>query len=101
MARPGANGASESAGLPPAGDDEPPNWPDETAEAAFLADARAQGVSVAAASDDGDGEPAKTGALPALEELVQRVPAEVREALDELFRARFVTVKRVPKKALK
>lgn len=41
------------------------------------------------------------GPLPPLNELVQRIPAEVREALDDLFRARFVAVKRVPKQALK
>ena len=39
--------------------------------------------------------------LPPLSELVERIPAEVREALDDLFRARFVAVKRVPKRALK
>jgi hypothetical protein len=30
--------------------------------------------------------------------LVARLPAEVRETLDELFRARFVAVKKLPKK---
>jgi hypothetical protein len=39
--------------------------------------------------------------LPPLDELVKRIPPEVRETLEDLFRARFVTVKRVPKKALK
>ncbi len=42
-----------------------------------------------------------TKALPPLDELVKRIPAEAREALDDLFRAKFVRVVRVPKKALK
>lgn len=39
--------------------------------------------------------------LPSLDELVQRIPAAAREALDELFRARFVGVKRIEKSVLK
>lgn len=41
------------------------------------------------------------GELPALEDLVRRIPAPTRQLLDELFRVKFVTVRRVPKKALK
>lgn len=47
------------------------------------------------------GDDAAAGALPPLNDLVQRIPAEVREALEDLFRAKFVAVKRVPKQALK
>jgi hypothetical protein len=36
-----------------------------------------------------------------MDDLIQRIPAPARAAIDELFRARFVTVKRVPKSALK
>jgi len=32
---------------------------------------------------------------------VQRIPAPTRELLDELFRAKFVGVKRLPKSAFK
>jgi len=39
--------------------------------------------------------------LPPMEELVKRIPPAAREALDELFRAKFTGVKRVPAKALK
>jgi hypothetical protein len=39
--------------------------------------------------------------LPPLEDLVKRIPLATRDLLEELFRARFVTVKRVPKSALK
>jgi hypothetical protein len=42
-----------------------------------------------------------SGPLPPLNDLVQKIPADVREVLEDLFRARFVAVKRVPKKALK
>ena len=39
--------------------------------------------------------------LPPMEDLVNRIPAPARELIENLFRARFVTVKRVPKAALK
>ncbi|MDI1319295.1 MAG: hypothetical protein PSW75_03755 [bacterium] len=39
--------------------------------------------------------------LPPMEDLVKRIPAPARELMEELFRARFVTVKRMPKSALK
>ncbi len=39
--------------------------------------------------------------LPPLEGLVNRIPAPTRALVDELFRAKFVTVRRVPKSALK
>ncbi len=76
------------------------NWPDDSAEAAFLADARERGEVVVAARPAEPVEENEATALPALNELVQRIPAEVREVLEDLFRARFVSVKRVPKKAL-
>lgn len=41
-----------------------------------------------------------TAKLPALGDLVERIPPGVREVMDELFRAKFVRVQRVPKKAL-
>jgi hypothetical protein len=46
-------------------------------------------------------EPVDPKSLPSLDELLKRVPAGVRETLDDLFRAKFVRVTRVPKKALK
>jgi len=39
--------------------------------------------------------------LPPMDDLVKRIPAPARELIEELFRARFVTVKRMPKTALK
>ncbi len=41
---------------------------------------------------------ASSSALPDLDDLVARLPGEVRETLDELFRARFVKVRKLPKK---
>ena len=80
----------------------PPLWPDEAAESEFRAEARARGEVVTSAKPrDDNAEEADAKPLPPLEELVQRIPANVRETLDDLFRARFVTVKRVPKSALK
>jgi hypothetical protein len=45
-------------------------------------------------------EAAAPGGLPALDELVPRVPAGVRDALDDLFRAKFTAVRRVSPKNL-
>jgi hypothetical protein len=80
----------------------PPNWPDDAAESAFRAEARDRGepVRMARETEDAADQP-ETDALPKLDELVARIPTGVREALEDLFRARFVAVKRVPKKALK
>ena len=43
----------------------------------------------------------QSGELPPMEDLVKRIPMPTRDLLEELFRARFVTVKRVPSSALK
>jgi len=79
---------------------EAPPWPGDSDEASFLADARARGeppVPVAMAAE----ETAAAGELPPLDPLVARVPAEVREALDDLFRAKFTRVQRVSPSSLK
>lgn len=87
-------------------DDGAPVGPNDGEESAFLAEQRAQGfVSPAAprgaksdaAEDDADSKVA----LPPLDELVNRIPPETRQLMEELFRAKFVTVKRIPKTALK
>jgi hypothetical protein len=74
---------------------------DEAAESAFLAEARERGEPVRPVTTADPIEETDTKPLPSLNELVERIPADVRETLEDLFRARFVTVKRVPKKALK
>lgn len=86
------------------GDEAP--WPTDAAgESAFLAEARERGepglAAVAAgAAPAGEVENDKTP-LPALDQMVQRIPAEVREVLEELYRVKFTTVRRVPAKDLK
>ena len=78
-------------------------WPDEAAETMFMADARTRGepaeLSAGAATEAA--EELDSRGLPPIDGLVQRIPPEVREALDDLFRAKFTTVRRVPRKALK
>jgi hypothetical protein len=77
-------------------------WNDEAAETAFLAEARDRGEPTVALQSPVETkvESAESGTLPPLDELVQRIPADVRETLDDLFRAKFTTVRRIPKKAL-
>lgn len=95
---------SAEAAPSPSGDEEGAvtTWPDDAAESSFLAEARTRGEAVTPpkareeVADDTDTQP-----LPPLNELVERIPVEVREVLEDLFRARFVKVKRLPKSALK
>lgn len=78
--------------------------PSDGEESAFLAEQREQGFSAPAAPKRGatsEAEPDDKTPLPPLDDLVQRIPAETRQLMDELFRANFITVKRVPKSALK
>jgi hypothetical protein len=68
-------------------------WPDESDESQFLG-AAAGGDGP---PDPGSGPPAAAEAgerPPPLEELVARVPADIRAVLDDLFRARFTGVRR-------
>ena len=55
-----------------------------------------QAVSAAVAETE-----ANLGPLPPMDDLVQRIPEVARDLIEELFRARFVTVKRIAKKSLK
>ncbi len=78
------------------------NWPDESAESAFRAESRERGEpDLLVAPTAVDTDETDTKALPALEELVKRISPETRELMDELFRAKFTGVRRVPAKALK
>lgn len=62
-----------------------------------------EAVSIPPARDDLEHEREEadrpSGAVPLLDDLVARIPADVRERLVELFRARFVKVARIPKHA--
>jgi hypothetical protein len=76
-------------------------WSDEAAESAFLAEARDRGETVATKAPAATAtEEADPKTLPPLEDLVKRLSPELRETLDDLFRAKFVAVRRIPKKAL-
>jgi len=96
---------SEGAGQRPAlleGEGPINAWPDESAESAMLSELRSRGepaMPAPAATEAVEETDPKN--LPSLDELVQRIPAGVREVVDDLFRAKFVRVTRVPKQALK
>ena len=67
---------------------------------AMRSELRERGEAVEAKpSRASEAEPATP--LPPLDQLVGRLKPEVREVLDELFRARFTGVRRVPAQALK
>jgi hypothetical protein len=68
-------------------------WPDEAEEAAFLSEAQAVGGAPSERPRDAEA-PVLGDKLPSLDELVARVPAGVREMLDEHFRAKFTSVRR-------
>lgn len=73
--------------------------PSESEESAFLAEQRQAGP--VEANDAGAPVEEEKGDLPPLDDLVQRIPPATRELIDEIFRAKFITVKRIPKSALK
>ena len=64
-------------------------------DASATASPAARRAAISADEDEADG---KGVALPEVDALVARLSPEVRETLDELFRARFVSVKKLPKK---
>jgi hypothetical protein len=67
-------------------------------EEATLLSIRGESAPVTAVPTPREEPPPK---LPPLEGLVGRIPPGVRDALDELFRAKFTLVRRVPPSALK
>jgi hypothetical protein len=65
-------------------------WPDEGDEAAFLSESRAQPqVELAPRQPVASAEK-----LPDVDELVARIPPNVLSLLDDLFRAKFTTVRK-------
>ena len=91
-----------------AADGESAPWPDEAVEAAMLLEQRDRGdrddvaVPTPKTTRNAAAESAApAGPLPALDEVVARIPEHVRETLEELFRARFTTVQWVPAELLK
>jgi len=84
-------------------EDGAPIGPSEGEEAAFMAEQREQGYASppAAAAKTASEEASEKKPLPPLDDLVNRIPPATRQLMDELFRAKFITVKRVPASALK
>jgi hypothetical protein len=77
-------------------------WSEETAEAEFLAEARGRGeIPTPKVAENEAAEEPEAKPLPTIEELVERIPVSVRDTLEDLFRAKFVKVQRVPKRVLK
>jgi hypothetical protein len=79
--------------VPAGAEDGEAEWPDDADESAFLSDAAARGESQVPVGDR-SGAPTLDARLPPLDELVKRVPADVRRVLDELFRAKFTRVRK-------
>jgi hypothetical protein len=76
-------------------------WPDEAAESAFLAETRGVETAAKPVVEAKMKEETSLAPLPKLDELVNRIPTESRELLEELFRAKFTTVRRVKQSDLK
>lgn len=95
--------ASPASQVETLGGESGPAGPSELEESAFLAAQTDQEQPVVAVTPI----PVKNSAtvpsasLPPLEDLVHRIPAQTRELLETLFRAKFVTVKRLPESAFK
>lgn len=100
-----AANASAAAAAEGAPLEEGPRWPDEAAEAAFLSEQRTAGGTGALSAVRGTAEKAQaevdTSPLPPLQTLVDRLSGETREVLEDLFRAKFVSVKKVSPEVLK
>lgn len=69
--------------------------PSAADEASFLA-GKAEAHELASVPTAPAAEPATR--LPSLDEALTRVPAELREVMDDLFRAKFTTVRKLPDK---
>ena len=90
----------EAPGVP--AEDGAPVGPSESEEAAFLSEQREAGfVSSPRHAATNDTVAEENEPLPPLDDLVQRLSPATRQLLDDLFRAKFITVKRVPASALK
>lgn len=82
----------------PIPEDEATQWPEGTT-AVEIARAPAEDASIPESAAPRPGAP--DAPLPALDVMVARIPANVRETLDELFRVKFVNVQRLPTSSLK
>ena len=91
--------------MPPA-DDDGPKWPDEVAESGMRAEATQRGETLSSKAAREAAEALAEAAaekrnLPPLDDLINQIPADVRDTLEDLFRVKFNRVARAPKKSLK
>lgn len=91
--------------MPPP-DDDGPKWPDEVTESGMRAEVIGRGETLSAKAAREAAEALAEAAaekrnLPPLDELINQIPAEIRDTLEDLFRVKFIKVARAPKKSLK
>ena len=89
VAKPESNLTPETNAAPPPPDEEGYVWPEGAEATSEIAGQPAARAEIANAP------------LPSLDELMKRIPADVRETLDDLFRVKFVAVKRIGPSSLK
>ena len=94
-----------SSAMPPP-DDDGPKWPDEVAESGMRAEVANRGETLSSKAAREAAEALAEAAaekrnLPPLDDLINQIPVEVRDTLEDLFRVKFIKVARAPKKALK
>jgi len=90
----------------PTFDEEGPVWPDEASESAMRAEVVERGETLNSKAARELAEAASEAAtekkgLPSIDTLVARLPADVRDTVEDLFRVKWTQVLRVPRKALK
>lgn len=83
-------------------DDAVPEWPNAAVEDAMRTEmAQRESSSPQPRSRAGKDNTLQGGPLPKLDDIVAGIPKKVKDTLDELFRARFESVRRVPAAVLK
>jgi hypothetical protein len=103
---PRAEARSAEDGMSAPFDEDGPVWPSEAAETAFLGEEKGEGraaprAGVQTLRQAAEQAEAALGALPSIDALIARIPAEARETLEDLFRPKFTGVRRVSKELLK
>jgi len=98
--------AKEGATGAPVFDEEGPVWPDESAESAMRAEVVERGETLnSKAASEAAAAAAEAAAekknLPSLDKLISKLPADVRDTVEDLFRVKWTKVVRVPRKSLK
>jgi hypothetical protein len=76
------------------------NWPSEAEEASFLSRSSGNAEEIQTQAHDlpvmpQEVEEVNNEPMPSLQELINRIPAPLRDSLEELFRARYNRVTRI------